>query len=308
MEGTETVTFSTAFIAGLLSFLTPCVLPLVPVYLSILSGATFDQLTGKGGELTADERKAIHRQVISNALAFIAGFSIIFIVSGVVAGSLGDWLISTQNQYGHVVTNWLIVIFGVILVFLGINMAGFWKPAFLNTEAKFKLQKGKWGVISSGLIGAAFAFGWTPCVGPFLASIWMIAAQSGSRLEGALLLAVYSLGLGIPFFLSALSVNGLIAFTSKYRRYFHIVEVVVGSVLIIVGLGLAIPGIIGMKNNTNGLNIYRSMLERNVVEVEVDGNGQDNQPEGYEISVVPAEGMDLSESAPPEAGGPVLGD
>ena len=259
MEGPD-VTLWTAFVAGLISFITPCVLPLVPVYLSILSGSSFDQLTGKGASITPQEHKEIHFRVISNALMFILGFTILFIVAGTIAGSVGDWFTSLRMEHSGAVTNWLLIIFGAIMVLLGVNMAGFWKPAFLNTEARFHLQKGKWGLLSSALIGAAFAFGWTPCIGPFLAVILAFAAGSGSKVQGAILLLAYSLGLGIPFFLSALSVNVLLAFSSKMKRHFHTLELVAGTVLLLFGLSMTILGIIAVKNNANSLNMIRSRL------------------------------------------------
>jgi cytochrome c-type biogenesis protein len=242
----ETVDFPTAFIGGLIAFITPCVLPLVPVYLSILSGASFDQLMGKAA-LTDKEKRDIHRRVIANALAFIIGFSVIFIALGLVSQAVGVML----GRYAEI----LLRILGIVLILLGVNMAGIWKPAFLNTEARFQLQKGKFGLLSSFIVGALFAFGWTPCVGPILAPILALAAGSGSKLKGAALLATFSLGLGLPFFLSALSVNGLIAFTNRMKKHFHTMEVIVGSILIIVGIFLAALGL-------GGLDMIREKMGR----------------------------------------------
>ena len=256
----QPVTIPLAFLAGLVSFITPCVLPLVPVYLSILSGSSFDQLTGRGASMTADEQRDVHRRVLFNALAFILGFSIIFILAGVVAGSIGDWLNVVQYKYGSAITNWMLLIFGIILLFLGVNMAGIWKPMFLNTETRFRLQKGKFGLISSGIVGAAFAFGWTPCIGPILAPILLMAAESGNRVQGAVLLASYSLGLALPFFISALSVNLLIAFSNKMKRHFHTLEIIVGAILIIIGIAMVFLGGFGIKNNSNGLDLVRQKL------------------------------------------------
>jgi len=259
VEGSD-VTLGTAFIAGLISFITPCVLPLVPVYLSILSGSSFDELTGKGADITPAEQKEIHMRVISNALMFILGFSILFIVGGTIAGSLGDWFNSLRAENSGAVTNWLLIVFGAVMVLLGVNMAGFWKPAFLNTEARFHLQKGKWGLLSSALIGAAFAFGWTPCIGPFLAVILAFAAGTGSKLQGGILLAAYSMGLGIPFFISALSVNLLLAFSSKMKRHFRTLELITGTILLLFGLFMLFLGITAVKNGTSSLNYIRSKL------------------------------------------------
>lgn len=242
----EAVSYIGAFGAGFASFITPCVLPLVPVYLSILSGASWNQLIAKEGEISKEERTAIHLKVIVNSIAFILGFSCVFIVAGLFAAVIGDLL----KQWGNI----LLRLIGVIIVIFGMNMSGLWKPRFLNMEARFQVRKGKWGLLSSFLIGAAFAFGWTPCVGPFLASILTIAASSGQKLHGALLLATYSLGLGIPFFLSALSVNGLIAFSNKMKRHFHTIELVLGILLLFIGLYLVIGG-------TRGMDLIRGLLE-----------------------------------------------
>lgn len=257
---TASVSFPVALIAGAISFITPCVLPLVPVYLSILSGTSFDKLTGKGGTLSKDEQRSIQARVIANAFAFIIGFSLIFIIAGVAAGSVGTALTNAKGQVGAIITNVLLVVFGPLLIIMGLNQSGVYKPAFLNTEKRFSLQKGKFGVVSSGLIGAAFAFGWAPCIGPILAIILALAAGSGSKVQGALLLATYSLGLAIPFFLSALSVNGLIAFSQKMRRHFNMLELIIGIVLILFGLFLGLTGIDGFRLNTNGLDIIRQKL------------------------------------------------
>jgi len=318
------VSFPVAFLAGLVSFITPCVLPLVPVYLSILSGTSFDELTGRGSSITAEERKVIHQRVIANAIAFIIGFSVIFIVVGVFAGVLGASLINAQNTYGPKITNWLLLIFGIVMVLLGLNMAGFWKPMFLNQEARFQLQKGKWGLVSSGLVGAAFAFGWTPCIGPILAPILALAAESGSQLKGALLLATYSLGLAIPFFLSALSVNGLIAFTNKMKHHFHTMEIIVGSLLIIIGILLAGLGGYGIGTNRDGLNLVRERmgwLDKYTIGLEESLSGQaieDNStetvvtPDGeFEVEVgddLDGDGMPDEAGEPPVADGPDTGD
>jgi cytochrome c-type biogenesis protein len=260
MESAPNVTFLAAFIAGLISFVTPCVLPLVPVYLSILSGASFDELTGKKGAMSAEEQRAIQMRVVSNAITFIIGFSSIFIVAGIAAGTFGQALKSLQGGSGWLVTNLLLVVFGPLLFLMGLNFSGLYKPRFLNQEKRFQLSKGKLGLLSSGLIGAAFAFGWAPCIGPILALILGFAAESGSRGQGAALLATYSFGLAVPFFLSALSVNGLIAFSQKAKRQFHTIEISIGTVLIIFGVFLSMFGVRGFETMQNGLDLLRQKL------------------------------------------------
>lgn len=231
--------------AGLASFVTPCVLPLVPVYLSILSGSSFNEMLGKG-DLTPDETKAIHKRVLSNALMFVLGFSIVFTSLGLVSGEVGKFL----SQWGA----YLIHVIGLVMIIFGLNMTKIWKPRLLNMEARFQMQKGKFGLLSSLLIGAAFSFGWTPCVGPFLASILAIAAGTGNKGYGAALLATYSLGLAVPFMLSALSVNGLLAFSNKWKRHFDTFELVVGTILMWIGVYLMVGGM-------RGLDIIRGLLE-----------------------------------------------
>ena len=245
METTHTISFLGAFTAGFLSFLTPCVLPLVPVYLSILSGSSFNQMLGKE-QMTPEQTREIHQRVLKNAVMFILGFSLIFIMLGLVSGEIGKLL----TQWGFR----MLQIVGAMMILFGLNMTKIWKPRLLNMEARFQMQKGKFGLLSSLLIGSAFAFGWTPCVGPFLASILAVAAGTGNKGYGAALLAVYSLGLGVPFFLSALSVNGLIAFSNKWKRHFDTFELVVGTLLMWIGVFLLIGG-------TKGLDIMRSLLE-----------------------------------------------
>jgi cytochrome c-type biogenesis protein len=240
------ISFTTAFIGGLVSFITPCVLPLVPVYLSILSGTSFSQLTAKEGQLDVAERNAIHKKVITNALAFILGFTVVFIIAGLFAAVIGAFV----KTFGDIIYR----ILGAVIILLGMNMSGFYKPKFLNMEARFHVQKGRFGLISSFIIGAAFAFGWTPCVGPILAPILALAAGTGSKLKGSLMLFTYSMGLGVPFFLSALSINGLLAFSSKMKRHFNTMELIVGTLLMFIGVFLLVGG-------DNGMNMIRGMLE-----------------------------------------------
>jgi len=244
MEKTAIAMFSSAFLAGLASFVTPCVLPLVPVYLSILSGASWSQLTAKEGGLSPAELSSIHRRVLINAVAFIVGFSIVFIVLGLFAGVIG----ALVQKWG----NPLLRIIGVIIVVFGMNMSGFWKPRFLNAEAKIQVKRRNLGLLSSLLIGCAFAFGWTPCVGPFLGTILVMAAGTGEKLKATALLATYSLGLGVPFFLSALSINGFIAISNRMKRHFNTFEFVLGTLLIFIGIYLVIGG-------ERGINVFRAM-------------------------------------------------
>lgn len=197
-------------------------------------------------EISAAETREIHRKVLVNALMFILGFSLVFIALGLVSAEVGNLL---ARWGGH-----LLRVIGLMLILFGLNMTKIWKPRFLNLEARFQVQKGKLGLLSSLLIGAVFAFGWTPCVGPFLAPILAVAAGSTSKAYGASLLAVYSLGLGVPFFLSALSVNGLIAFSNKWKKHFGTVELIIGTLMMWIGVFLLIAG-------SEGLQMFTGLLE-----------------------------------------------
>lgn len=197
-------------------------------------------------EISAAETREIHRKVLVNALMFILGFSLVFIALGLVSAEVGNLL---AKWGGH-----LLRVIGLMLILFGLNMTKIWKPRFLNLEARFQVQKGKLGLLSSLLIGAVFAFGWTPCVGPFLAPILAVAAGSTSKAYGASLLAAYSLGLGVPFFLSALSVNGLIAFSNKWKKHFDTVELIIGTLMMWIGVFLLIAG-------SEGLQMFTGLLE-----------------------------------------------
>ena len=218
----EQVSVVTAFIFGLLSFVSPCVLPIVPGYISFISGATLGDLQGDGNN------PKINSKVLINALAFVAGFSIIFILLGAAATKIG--IIFNNN------ISVLSKISGVLIIIFGFHMTGLFKIPFLNYEKRFQMEEKKFGVVGSVLIGMAFAFGWTPCIGPVLGTILTIASQKESITEGIILLSSYSLGLGIPFIITAISINLFFSFFNKVKKHFHTIEVVGGILLIIVGV------------------------------------------------------------------------
>jgi cytochrome c-type biogenesis protein len=204
-----------AFIAGLLTFLAPCTLPLVPAYLGFISGVTTDDLNNPETARTA------RRKIFLNGLLFIVGFSVIFIVFGTVPFRL-----------------WLGRIGGVMVILFGLFMLGVFKLPFLQVERRLKMPSfltiGK--PSSSFVIGGAFAFGWTPCVGPVLGSILLLASTSTSALQGAFLLAVFSLGLAIPFLLIALGFSRATAYIEKITKYLRVVSVIGGVFLIALGI------------------------------------------------------------------------
>lgn len=212
----------TAFIAGFLSFISPCVLPLIPAYISYISGISLEEL-----RMTEEKGKVLKRVSI-NSFLFILGFTVVFVSLGASASFIGQFLL----------TNKLILekIAGVIIVIFGIHLAGIFRIKFLDYERKVQIEGKPLSFIGSFLIGFAFAFGWTPCIGPILGSILAIAAVQETVVQGMGLLAIYSLGLGVPFFLSGLFINIFFSLFGKIRKYFRIIELFAGIFLIILGI------------------------------------------------------------------------
>ncbi len=213
------VNIGIAFLAGLASFLAPCVLPMVPVYLGYLSG----HAVARGEVRSRKERFYL----VMHAVAFVIGFTIVFVAMGVAAGSLGRLL---RGAWVHYLGGLIIIIFGLTL------MEVIYIP-FLYQEAKLEVQtKREWGYLSSLLVGMVFAAGWTPCVGPALASILMLSANQTTAIRGALLLAAYSAGVGVPFILSAFLVDYLSGWLQKVNRYLPTIQKVTGALLVILGV------------------------------------------------------------------------
>jgi cytochrome c-type biogenesis protein len=262
------VSLAGAFLAGLVSFLSPCVLPLVPGYLSMLSGIGMEQL--RKGELPRSG-------LFGSSLAFVAGFSVVFISFGASASAVGSFLRQNRGVLAPI-AGALIVLFGlhllgilikltlktgliigVLLVVLGVisvlrhgplgagfgaihffslSLIGFFGPSmarWLNRDVRIPSKIGQPGVWSAFLLGFAFAFGWTPCIGPILATVLALAAASDTIARGVLLLAVYSAGLAVPFLLTALGIGQFLRFYQNFRKYLHAVEVFSGALLLFVG-------------------------------------------------------------------------
>jgi cytochrome c-type biogenesis protein len=215
------VTIVAAVAAGLLSFLSPCVLPLVPPYLTFIAGTTIEELSGAG------EAKA-RRDVTLASLLFIAGFSSVFICLGATASFLGQFI------RAHI--GFLSLAAGVAIVAMGLHFLGVYRFAFLYREARVSVEKpmGLWGAY---IMGLAFAFGWTPCIGPILAAILTVAGSEATVGRGALLLAAYSAGLGVPFFAAALLIEPFFGFIARFKRHFGLVERMVGVLLVLTGIG-----------------------------------------------------------------------
>ncbi|MFL5033516.1 MAG: cytochrome c biogenesis CcdA family protein [Microvirga sp.] len=215
------VSFAAALFGGLISFLSPCVLPLVPPYLSFLAGVTLD-------EMQARDDWAVRRRAILTALLFVAGFTTVFVLLGATASALGNVV---RQHIGLLST-----LAGVAIIVMGLHFMGLFRIGFLYREARLSPTKSVdvWGAYVMGL---AFAFGWTPCIGPILAAILAVAGSETSVWRGAALLAVYSAGLGIPFLLAALAMNPFVALLKRMRSRFAYVEKAMGALLVLTGIG-----------------------------------------------------------------------
>lgn len=223
-DSIQQISLFAAFSAGLLSFVSPCVLPLVPSYVSYISGLTVEQLAD------TTQRQRFRKAIILNSLLFIAGFSVVFIAFGASASLIGQMLI-TYQEYIRKIGGVLIVIFGLYL--LGVLNMG-----FLTTEKRFHFRHRPAGYAGSFLIGVAFAAGWTPCVGPVLGTILLYASTSDALANGVALLTAYSLGLGLPLFLTALGVDRFLTYFKQVRGYLRGVSAVSGVLLVVVGVML----------------------------------------------------------------------
>ncbi len=221
MFGTPDIGIFTALIAGVISFASPCVLPIVPGYLSFITGLGLDQLTSQ------EHRSRVLKVASVNSALFVIGFSIVFVLLGASATAVGNLLREHLDILGKIA--------GVIIIVLGLHMVGLIKIPILLYEKKVQAGAKAPGTIRSFLAGIFFAFGWTPCIGPILAGILAIAAVQETATQGMVLLAVYSLGLGVPFILSAVFLNGFFTTFSKLKRHVHKVEIAGGVILIAIG-------------------------------------------------------------------------
>src|ERR687889_2125018 len=214
------VSLPAAVLGGLISFLSPCVLPLVPPYLSFLAGATLD-------ELQAGDDWGVRRRAVLTALLFVAGFSTVFVLLGATASALGLYI----RQYVDVLS----MVAGVAIILMGLHFLGVFRIGLLYREARVSVDKSV-DVRGAYVMGLAFAFGWTPCIGPILAAILAVAGSETSVAKGAVLLAVYSAGLGIPFLLAALAMKPFAAFMKRMRTRFALVERTMGGLLVLTGI------------------------------------------------------------------------
>ena len=217
-QGISILNIVISFAAGILSFLSPCVLPLVPGYISLISGVSIDGLK---------EGTTNRRAVIINSLAFNAGLSIIFLILGTTAGLVGAAI--TSNP-------WVRIIGGIVIIAFGLQLIGLLKISALYKDTRFFSDDKPRGILGSAALGMAFAAGWTPCIGPILGGIIGLAATSGGWRSGLVLSAFYSAGLAVPFLITGLGINQFLSFYKGFRKHLHKVEVISGVVLIVVGL------------------------------------------------------------------------
>ena len=286
MEG---ISILGAFVAGLISFLSPCVLPLVPGYMSMLSGIGVEQLK---------EGKTPRGGLLWSALAFVTGFSVVFIAFGASASAVGSFLLRNRASLAPVagalilmfglhltgllakisirvglVLGAILVAFGGLLSFRGGMLGGYLKPIhffsaslifllgpsltrWLNRDVRFHNLGGQPGPLSGFIMGFAFAFGWTPCIGPILASVLAVAATKDTVGEGIFLLACYSAGLAIPFLATALLIGGFLKFYQKFRRHLHTVEVLSGMLLLLVGALIFVNRLTWLSGKLTFLNQF----------------------------------------------------
>jgi cytochrome c-type biogenesis protein len=292
------VSLAAAFIAGLVSFLSPCVLPLVPGYISMLSGIGMEQLRQgqqpRGG-------------LFASALSFVVGFSVVFISFGASASAVGTFLLKNRGMLAPI-AGALILLFGLHLVgalvkltglilgsllvvlgvaailhhgplflglgwvhFFSLSLIGFFGPAlakWLNRDVHLRSTNTKPGLFSGFFLGFAFAFGWTPCIGPILATVLALAAASDTIARGILLLAVYSAGLAVPFLLTALGIGQFLKFYQRFRKYLHAVELLSGALLLFVGGLVFVNKLTWLAGKLSFLNDAVLWLEKSLTGVK----------------------------------------
>ncbi len=219
------IAIAIAFVGGLFSFLSPCVLPLVPGYISLISGVSIDRLKSEDD----NARRAALRAVIYNSIAFNIGLSMIFLALGAAAGLVGTAL--TTNK-------WIRIVGGAVIIAFGLQLIGILKIGALYKDTRFFSQQKPRGILGSFTLGMAFAAGWTPCIGPILGGIIGLAATSGGWRSGLLLSTFYAAGLALPFLITGLFISTFLSFYTKFRRHLHKVEVASGVILILIGMAV----------------------------------------------------------------------
>jgi cytochrome c-type biogenesis protein len=218
----DQVTLFAAFGAGVLSFISPCVLPLIPGYLSFVSGVSLEEMRGEAAPARS------RRRVLVTSIAFVTGFSLVFIALGATASAVGNFLLARLPLLAKIA--------GVIIIVFGLHTMGVFRLAALEGEKRVHAERKPAGFFGAVLVGIAFAFGWTPCIGPILMGILVVAGSKETVWQGVVLLATYSAGLGVPFLLTAVAINRFFSFTARVRRHYRAIELISGGLLVAIGL------------------------------------------------------------------------
>jgi cytochrome c-type biogenesis protein len=222
----ENVPFLVAFTAGVLTFLSPCILPLIPSFIVYITGISLGHL--KDEHKSETEAGKVHMKTITHTLVFIAGFSVVFILLGLTATAIGQVLFHYQKI--------IRMVGGLLIIFFGLTIMGVIKLGFMEKDHHFQVHAKKASYLGSFLVGLTFAAAWTPCAGPILGSILVIAGTEGSIPRGAALLALYSAGIAVPFLITALAINRFMKFFNKFKKVMGYVNIVGGILLVIVGI------------------------------------------------------------------------
>jgi cytochrome c-type biogenesis protein len=230
-----------ALVAGLVSFLSPCVLPLVPGYISMLSGATIE-------ELKYGTSPALMGRILGNSVSFVVGFSIVFVTLGASATAVGKFLLAERATFNLVA--------GIIVIAFGLHLTGLVKIPLLYRQARLDPGAPRRGLAGAFVLGFAFAFGWTPCIGPILTAILALAAQRHTVFQGMFLLAVYSAGLAIPFLLTSVGLGRFLKIYGGFRRHLQTVEIASGVLLITIGVLIACSKLTLISNYFSFLNRF----------------------------------------------------
>ncbi|WP_333822439.1 cytochrome c biogenesis CcdA family protein [Pinisolibacter sp.] len=225
---TSNVTFLGTFAAGVLSFVSPCVLPLVPPYLAYIAGASLDELESSGFDRA-------RRRIFGSALAFVAGFSTVFVTLGASASVFGQLVREHLNT--------LAIVAGLAIIVMGLHFLGAFRIPLLFREARVHVDRKPAGAVGAYVVGLAFGFGWTPCIGPVLAAILGVAASRDTVGQGALLLAIYAAGLGVPFLAAAAFSQPFLRLMSRFRAHMPLVEKITGGLLVLTGIAFLTGGI-----------------------------------------------------------------
>ncbi len=228
VQSAHSISIFVAFLAGLLSFVSPCILPLIPSYLTYITGVSFYDLT------EVESMARVRWRTFRHSLAFVIGFTAVFTLMGASATSIGELLLKRQYL--------IMKIGGIVIILLGIHFLGIIRFYFLERNKQFQIKRKEIDLFGSFLTGVTFAAGWTPCIGPILATILLYASSTGSVQRGVILLIFYSLGLAIPFFFAGIAINTFLGASGWIKRHLRIINIISGSFLIIVGIAMLSGG------------------------------------------------------------------